>query len=199
MMLDADTIERGARVDFAELGQRYIASTRPASGQLLRFVDKMPMNFLYIGFIHLALPNAKIICLRRHPLDTCVSNFRQLFRLNHSYYGYANDLSDIAHYYILFDRLMAHWEEVLPGRVLQLQYEHVVDNQEQQTRRLLEFCGLPWEDACLNFHKNDSAIATASAVQAREPIYSSAKGRWKRYGHKLDDIKRQLEEAGLRI
>lgn len=198
-LLDADTIERGTRVDFAELGQRYLASTRPATGGTPRFVDKMPMNFLYIGFIHLALPNAKIVCLRRHPLDTCVSNFRQLFRLDHSYYGYAGDLSDTAHYYILFDRLMAHWREVLPGKVLELQYEDLVDNQEQQTRRLLEFCGLEWQDACLSFHENEAAIATASAVQAREPIYSDAKGRWKRYGNKLDAIKRQLEEAGIRV
>lgn len=196
-LLDRDTIEKGAGVNFAELGQRYLASTRPATGHTPRFVDKMPMNFLYIGFIHLALPNAKIVCLRRHPLDTCISNFRQLFRLDHTYYGYAGDLSDIAHYYILFDRLMAHWREVLPDKVLELQYERLIDDQERETRRLLEFCGLDWEEGCLSFDENAAAIATASAVQARQAIYSSAKGRWKRYGARLDPVKRELEAAGI--
>lgn len=198
-ILDADTVEKGARIDFSDLGQRYLASTRPATGQTSRFVDKMPMNFLYIGFILLALPDAKIVCLRRHPLDTCVSNFRQLFRLNQSYYGYACDLSDIAQYYIMFDRLMSHWDEVLPGKVLELHYEQLVGDQEQQTRRLLAFCDLEWEDACLNFHENKAPIATASAVQARQPIYPDSIGRWKRYGDKLDAIKKQLEAAGIEI
>ena len=198
-ILDPDAVDKGARVDFAELGQRYLAGTRPATGQTPRFVDKMPINFLYVGFILLALPNAKIVCLRRHPLDTCVSNFRQLFRLDQSYYGYACDLSDIARYYIMFDRIMSHWDEVLPGRVLQLQYEQLVDDQEQQTRRLLAFCDLEWEEACLNFHENKAPIATASAVQARKPIYSGAMGRWKRYGDRLEPIKKQLEAAGIEI
>jgi tetratricopeptide (TPR) repeat protein len=198
-ILDADTIERGARVDFAELGQRYLASARPATGRTPRFLDKMPMNFLYIGFISVALPNAKIICLRRHPLDTCVSNFRQLFRLDQSYYGYAYDLSDIAQYYILFDRLMSHWEQVFPGKILQLHYERLVENQEEKTRRLLSFCNLDWEDACLDFHENRAPIPTASAVQARQPMYAGAIGRWKRYGAKLAQIKQQLESAGIDV
>jgi hypothetical protein len=159
----------------------------------------MPMNLLYVGFILLALPNAKIVCVRRHPLDTCVSNFRQLFRLDQSYYGYACDLSDIAQYYIMFDRIMSHWDEVLPGKILQLQYERLVDDQEQQTRQLLAFCDLKWEDACLNFHENKAPIATASAAQARKPMYSSAVGRWKRYGDRLGPIKKQLEAAGIEI
>ena len=99
----------------------------------------------------------------------------------------------------MFDRLMSHWDEVLPGRVLQLQYEQLVDDQEQQTRRLLAFCDLEWEDACLDFHENKAPIATASAVQARKPIYSGAVGRWKRYGDRLEPIKKQLEAAGIEI
>jgi tetratricopeptide (TPR) repeat protein len=196
-ILDAETLRAAAGVDFAELGQRYLASTRPATGHTPRFVDKMPMNFFYIGCIALALPNAKIICLRRHPLDTCVANFRQLFRLNHSYYNYAHDLNDTADYYAMFDRLIAHWDAVLPGRVLQVRYEDVVAEQEAQTRRLLEYCGLPWEDACLAFHANAAPVATASAVQVREPIYSRSIGRWKRYGARLDPIRERLERAGI--
>ena len=198
-MFDKETVEKGLKVNFSELGQRYIASTRPATGQMARFVDKMPMNFFYIGFIHLALPNAKIVCLRRQPMDACLANFRQLFRLNHSYYNYAYDLSDIAEYYVLFDHLMGHWEALLPGRVLQIAYEDIVADQEAQTRRLLEFCDLDWEDACLDFHLNKSPIATASAVQARQPIYSGSIGRWKRYGGRLESMRKQLEAGGIEI
>ena len=198
-ILDADTVEQGAKLNFEELGQRYLASTRPATGRTAHFVDKMPMNFFYIGFIQRALPNARIVCLRRHPMDTCLSNLRQLFRLNHSYYNYAYDLSDIAEYYILFDRLMAHWDRALPGRVLQLHYEDLVADQEAQSRQLLEFCGLEWEDACLRFHENKSPIATASAVQARQPIYAGSMDRWKRYGERLDPLRKQLEAAGIEI
>jgi hypothetical protein len=145
------------------------------------------------------LPNAKIICLRRHPMDTCLSNFRQLFRLNHSYYNYAYDLSDVAEYYALFDHLMAHWERVLPNRVLQVNYEDVVADQEAQSRRLIDFCGLEWEDACLEFHTNTSPVATASAAQVREPIYSRSMGRWKRYGERLMPIRERLERAGILV
>jgi tetratricopeptide (TPR) repeat protein len=198
-ILDAETLRAGTAVDFAELGQRYLASTRPATGHTPRFVDKMPMNFFYVGFICLALPRAKIICLRRHPLDTCLANFRQLFRLNHSYYNYGYDLADTADYYVLFDRLIAHWERLFPGRLLQVRYEDVVTEQEVQTRRLLEYCGLGWEDACLEFHVNRSPVATASAVQVREPIYSRSMGRWERYGERIDPLKERLRAAGVDI
>jgi len=198
-ILDLETISAGVKVDTAELGQRYLASTRPATGRTPHFVDKMPMNFFYVGFINAALPNAKIICLRRHPMDTCLSNFRQLFRLNHSYYNYAYDLGDVAEYYAMFDRLMAHWERVLPGRMLQVYYEDVVADQEAQSRRLIEFCGLQWEDACLDFHSNKSPVATASAAQVREPIYSRSMGRWRRYGERLAPIRERLEREGIRV
>jgi tetratricopeptide (TPR) repeat protein len=198
-ILDPETIAAGSQVDPSELGQRYLASTRPATGHTPHFVDKMPMNFFYVGFISAALPNAKIICLRRHPMDTCLSNFRQLFRLNHSYYNYAYDLSDVAEYYALFDHLMAHWERVLPNRVLQVNYEDVVADQEAQSRRLIDFCGLEWEDACLEFHTNTSPVATASAAQVREPIYSRSMGRWKRYGERLMPIRERLERAGILV
>jgi tetratricopeptide (TPR) repeat protein len=199
LMLDVDTINKAAGSNFLELGQRYLATAGLATRDTPHFVDKMPMNFLYIGFIHLALPNAKIVCLRRHPLDTCVSNFRQLFRLEHSYYAYAYDLSDIAQYYIMFARLMSHWEELLPGKVLQVQYEQLVEDQEQQIRRLLEFCELDWEQACFDFHLNEAPIATASAAQVRQPIHAGSIGRYKRYGDRLEPIRRQLSAAGIGI
>jgi hypothetical protein len=155
----------------------------------------MPLNFLYAGFIAAALPQATIVCLRRDPLDTCLSNFRQLFALEYSYYNYAYDLLDTGRYYRQFDRLMAHWQRVLPGRILEVQYERIVADQEGQTRRLLEFCGLPWEDACLSFERNAAPVSTASAVQVREPLYGSAVGRWRRYEAQLGELKALLESG----
>ncbi len=196
-VLDEHTLERGVEVDFAALGAEYVASTRPLTGSTPRFVDKMPLNFFYIGFIHFALPKAKIICLRRGPLDTCLSNFRQMFAVGFSYYNYAYDLEDIGRYYAMFDRLMSHWADVLPGKVLQVAYEDLVRDQEAQTRRLLQFCGLDWEPRCLDFQDNAAPVATASAVQVRERLYDTSIGRWRRYADKLRPLIAQLEAEGI--
>jgi tetratricopeptide (TPR) repeat protein len=196
-VLDEETLERGMQTDFAALGEAYLASTRPLTGNTPRFVDKMPLNFFYIGFIHFALPHAKIVCLRRAPLDTCVSNFRQMFATGFSYYNYAHDLLDIGRYYAMFDRLIRHWDETLPGKVLQLAYEDLVRDQEAQTRRLLEFCGLDWEPQCLDFQDNTAPVATASAVQVRERLYVSSIERWRRYADKLEPLIDVLEAEGI--
>jgi tetratricopeptide (TPR) repeat protein len=198
-VLDERTLEAGMRVDAVSLGARYIESTRPLTGKTAHFVDKMPLNFFYIGFIHLALPSAKIICLRRHPLDTCLSNFRQMFALGFSYYNYAYDLADIGRYYAMFDRLIAHWTRVLPGKILQVQYEELVRDQEAQTRRMLDFCGLGWEERCLDFHDNAAPVATASAVQVRKRMYSTSIDRWRHYADSLQPLMRQLEADGISI
>lgn len=196
-MLDEDTLARAAGVDPAILGRQYIESTRPLTGGSPHFIDKLPHNFLYAGFIARALPSARMICLRRDPMDTVLGNFRQLFALTSPYYDYSFDLVDTARYYVLFDRLMAFWHERLPGRILEVRYEDVVRDQEAQTRRLLAHCGLPWDDACLAFEKNAAPVATASLVQVRSPIYDTSIGRWKRYGNGLDDALAVLREAGL--
>jgi tetratricopeptide (TPR) repeat protein len=165
----------------------YSQSNRPQG--LPQFTDKMPANFIHVGLIHLALPNAKFIDTRRHPLDACIGNFRQLFAQgkNHAY-----DLNECAEYYLDYVRVMNHWDEVLPGRVLRVNYEDVVANVETEVRRLLEYCELPWEDACLNFHQTSRAVNTASSEQVREPIYSDAVAYWKHYESKLDDVKEIL-------
>ncbi|WP_243733034.1 tetratricopeptide repeat-containing sulfotransferase family protein [Luteimonas yindakuii] len=196
-MLDEDTLARAAAVDPAELGRHYIESTRPLTGSTAHFIDKLPHNFLYAGFIARALPDAPLICLRRDPMDTTLGNFRQLFALSSPYYDYSFDLVDTARYYVLFDRLMAFWHERLPGRILEVRYEDVVRDQEAQTRRLLDHCGLAWDDACLAFEKNAAPVATASLVQVRSPIYATSIGRWKRYGNGLDDALAVLRDAGL--
>lgn len=198
-LLDPDTVGRARNADWRRLGEHYVASTRPATGHTPRFLDKLPHNFLYAGFIANALPNARIICLRRDPLDTCLSNFRQLFAQTSPYYDYSFDLLDTGKYYVLFDRLMAHWHRVFPGRILEVDYEALVDAQESSTQRLLQHCGLPWHDACLQFEQNPAPVATASAVQVRSPIYRNAVRRWKNYETQLQPLQDLLHEAGIPI
>jgi tetratricopeptide (TPR) repeat protein len=194
---DADTVARSSTVDWRKLGADYLASTRPETAVKPRFIDKLPHNFLYVGAIANALPNARIICLRRDPMDTCLSNFRQLFAPDSPYHDYSYDLLDIGRYYILFDRLMAHWKQAFPGRILEIDYEKIVDAQEDCSRGLLDFCGLTWNDACMHFEENAAPVTSASALQVREPIYRNALRRWKKYEAKLDDLQKLLTEAGL--
>lgn len=198
-LLDADTIQRGLTVDPRELGRAYVASTRPGTGGTPHFVDKLPHNFLYAGFIARALPNAPIICLRRDPVDTCLSNFRQLFAPGNPYYGYSYDLLDTGRYYQRFDRLVRHWQQLLPGRILEVDYEMLIADQEGQTRRLLAFCGLPWDDACLRFEDNAAPVATASVVQVREGLHRRSSGRWKHYSSELEGLRSMLREGGLSV
>lgn len=198
-LLDPDTIARGLRVDWRKLGDAYVASTRPGTGHTPHFVDKLPHNFLYAGFIARAFPQAKIVCLRRDPMDTCLSNFRQLFALTSPYYDYSFDLLDTGRYYLLFEQLMSHWRQVLPGRILEIDYEDIVNAQEASTRLLLDFCGLPWHDDCLRFENNQAPVATASAVQVRERLNRKSLGRWKRYEAQLGGLRSLLEGGGITI
>jgi hypothetical protein len=145
------------------------------------------------------LPQAKLVCLRRHPLDTLWSNYRHLFATGFSYYNYSYDLLDTAAYYALFDRLMRFWSERFPGRILEVRYEALVDGQEHQTRRLLEHCGLSWDSRCLRFHENEAAVATPSATQVRQPLYRGALGRWRSYAEYLEPARRYLEENGVTV
>lgn len=186
-------------LDWEELGRDYVAGTRPGTGHTRRFVDKLPHNFLYAGFIARALPHAKIVCLRRNPLDTCLSNFKQLFALDSPYFDYSFDLMDTGRYYVMFDRLMAHWHRVLPGRILEVRYEDLVEDQQAATHRLLEFCDLEWNDACLRFETNEAPVATASAVQVRAPMNRNSIGRWKRYEPELAALRALLEDAGIPV
>lgn len=190
---------RGQRIDWRALGQGYLHSTRPNTGHTPRFTDKLPHNFLYAGFIARALPNARMICLRRDPMDSCFSNFRQLFNLASPNYDYAFDLLDTGRYYLQFERLMAHWQRVLPGRILQVAYEDIVQSQEATSRKLLGFCDLPWEEAVLQFERNAAPVATASAVQVRSPIYRSSLHRWRRYEQQLQPLCALLEAGGVRV
>ena len=147
-----------------------------------RVTDKMPSNYYFAGLIHLALPNAKIIHTVRDPVDTCVSCFSKLFSAeqNHTY-----DLAELGRYYRRYERLMEHWRRVLPaGRILDVRYEDVVADLEGEARRIIAYCGLPWDDRCLSFHATDRPVRTASATQVRQPIYAarSAAGGSTRHG-----------------
>ena len=189
---------------WAALGRSYIDETRKYRRGASHFVDKMPNNFASIGLLSLALPNAIFINTRRHPLDTCLSCYKQLFAKGQPF---TYDLTELGEYYLQYDRLMAHWHAVLPGRVLDLQYEQMVADQAGQTRRLLDFCGLPWEDACLRFHETERAIRTASSEQVRLPIYDDSIGIWKNYERELAPLIGILQrvlpplgrDAGLRL
>nr|GAT44054.1 sulfotransferase [Mycena chlorophos] len=197
--LDAQLIAQAHRLDYHRLGLRYVDSTRPQTALKPRFIDKLPHNFLYLGLIAKALPNAKIICLRRHPLDTCLSNFREAFLETSAFHGYSFDLLDIGRFYIQFERIMAHWRKVLPGRIMEVDYETLVAQQEPVTRKLLAHCGLGWHDACLRFEQNTSAVATASTVQVREAMHARAVGRWQQYKPWLQPLEQLLNAAGIAI
>lgn len=175
-----------APANFAALGRDYLdyAQMHRRSGAP-RFIDKMPNNFPSIGFLSLILPEAKIIDARRHPLDACLSCYRQLFAKGQAF---TYDLTEIGEYYLQYQRMMDHWHEVLPGRVLTVQYEEVVSDFEAQARRLLEFCGLPWEDACLRFYESDRPVRTPSSEQVRQPIYDRSVGHWRNFEPQLDEL-----------
>jgi tetratricopeptide (TPR) repeat protein len=161
----------------AEIGRLYEARLRQEAPVAPRISDKFLHNFLYCGLIALALPRARIIHTVRDPIDTCLSIYSKLFVGHHPY---AYDLAELGRYYRAYGQLMAHWRRVLPeGMIIDLPYESVVDDLEGQTRRLLAHCGLPWDESCLNFHRTDRAVRTASATQVRQPIYRSSVGRWR--------------------
>lgn len=196
-MFSPAVIERAGQMDGYRLGLRYIDSTRPQTANKPRFVDKLPYNFLYLGIIANTLPHARIICLRRHPLDTCLSIFRELFSKDSPYHRFAFDLLDIGRFYIQFERMMAHWRGVFPDRFMEIVYETIVTDQEVASRRLIDYCGLPWNDACLRFEHNPAAVATASTAQVRAPIYTTSMRRWERYREQLSPLEKLLNEAGI--
>jgi tetratricopeptide (TPR) repeat protein len=172
-----------------ELGREYLDRTRIQREDAPFFIDKMPNNFLHVGLISLILPNAKIIDARRHPMAACFSGFTQLFAQGQTFtYG----LKNIGRYYRDYVDLMDHWDEVLPGKVLRVQYEEMVSDTENQVRRMLRHCGLPFEENCLEFHRTDRAVRTASSEQVRQPIYSGALEHWRNYEPHLDELKEVL-------
>ena len=201
----AQTLRRGERISntkhypgvlrnldpsqLSEFGQKFIEDTRIHRGSAPFFIDKMPNNFRHIGLINLILPNAKIIDARRHPMGCCFSGFKQLFAEGQDFtYG----LEEIGTYYKDYVQLMDHWDKVLPGKVLRVQYEDVVEDLDTQVRRILDYCGLDFEDSCISFHETERSVRTPSSEQVRQPIYQSGVEQWKNFDEFLDPLKEAL-------
>jgi hypothetical protein len=188
--------EKSLQVDPAELGKAYLDATRPQTGHTRRFTDKMPLNYLYAGLIHRALPGARIVALMRHPLDTCYAMYRVLFK---SAYPFSYDLTDLGRYYVAWHRLMQHWQAVIGDAWLTVRYENLVANQDEVTRRVLSHCGLEWEAACRDFHNQTTAVSTASAVQVRRPLYATSIGKWRHYEAQLAPLRDFLQASGIAV
>lgn len=178
---DRDWLAYGEQ--YLEESRRYRLTNRPI------FTDKLPNNFPFVGLIHLILPNAKIINARRHPFDSCLGGYKQLFGQGQNF---TYDLLDLAHYYQQYDTTTKHWHEVLPGKVLDVHYEETVTDLENQVRKILAHCDLPFEESCVRFHETRRPVNTASSEQVRQPIYTGALGKWRRYEKHLGVLQKQL-------
>lgn len=190
----AEVIRSAADVDVEALGETYLAAIRHQRGTRPRFVDKLPINYLYLGLIAKALPNARIVHVVRDPIDSCFASYKQLFA---DAYYHSYDQLETARHHIRYRRLMDHWRAALPGRFIDVAYEDVVANLEREARRVIDYLSLPWEDACLNFHTNAAAVTTASAIQVREPVYRRSVARWRCYETQLQPMIETLRAAGL--
>ena len=197
LVLDEAVIREASVKDPLEIGSYYLASLRGRIDPEKRFLDKLPHNFIYIGFILNALPAAKIVCVNRNPMDVVISNFRQLFSITSSYYNYHYDITNTAMYYTLFYDLMLYWKNVFEGRIYEVSYEKLTEEPELVVRGLLDNLGLEWEPQCLEFHKNISSVATASTMQVRQPLYRTSVGRWKNYANQLEGLKVIFDRVGI--
>lgn len=171
------------------MAKQYIHVINLLASDALRVTDKMPHNFLHLGLIALLFPNARIIHCQRDPMDTCLSNYFQNFSAG---LDFADDLADLGQHFREYDKLMQHWKQVIGLPILEINYEDLVNKQEAETRRLLEFLDLPWDDRCLSFHKAERVVGTASYNQVREPLYTKSVARWKHYEPHLDELKKAL-------
>jgi len=172
-------------------GEAYVRRLRDINGSAKRVVDKMPGNFFFVGLIKKILPNAKIIHATRNPMDICLSNYSRLFNET---MPFAYDLGDLGRYYRNYDRLMKHWADVLPaGSFLEMKYEEIVEDVEGQAHRLIDYCGLEWQDSCLEFHKNKRLVKTASIAQVRRPIYKSSVERAQLFGKHLQPLRDAID------
>jgi hypothetical protein len=191
-----ELIARSADLDFAALGRDYLDKVRRAGVEAVRFTDKMPLNYLYCGLIQRALPNAKIVHVTRQPMAACYSMYKTLFKDG---YPFSYDLREIARYFIGYRRLMDHWQAAAPGTIYPLSYEALVADQRGETRKLLEYCGLEWQEACVEFHSNPMPTTTASASQVRRRMYDSSVSQWRHYAPELMDLRGMLRDAGIAV
>jgi tetratricopeptide (TPR) repeat protein len=193
-----DTVfERAGELDWKTLGESYLAAARLHVGESPRFIDKYPLNFTLAGPILTAFPRARIINLTRNPMDTCFSNYKLLFRLGTALHSY--DLQTMGEYYCLYREMMLHWHSCLPGKILDVSYESLVTQAEQETRRVCEFLELDWQPACLEFYKSGGAVATASTTQVRKPINTGSLQKWRKFERHLQPLAEFFEARGIEI
>jgi tetratricopeptide (TPR) repeat protein len=189
-----ELIARSADLDFAALGRDYLDRAKYAAAGSERFTDKMPLNYLYCGLIRRALPKAKIVHVFRSPMAACYAMYKTLFKDG---YPFSYDLTEIARYYIGYRRLMDHWQRTLPGAIHSIGYERLVADPLDEIRKLLDCCGLEWQDSCAEFHKNPAPTTTASAAQVRRPLYDSSVSQWRHYAEELAEMRGLLNAAGI--
>lgn len=189
-----EMIEALVQRDLGPVARDYLNSVRYRLGQEPMFIDKLPFNILYLGFIAKAWPEARIIHMVRNPMDSCFSMYKQVFTWA---YQFSYSLEGLGRYFLAYDRLSRHWREVLGDRVIEVEYESLVADQEGQTRLLLDRLGLPFEEACLQFDRNQAPSTTASSVQVRDKVYTGSVRRWKRFEQQLQPLRKQLEKAGI--
>jgi hypothetical protein len=191
--INSSQIRAAASRDPASIAAAYMEAVRHRLDGSRFFIEKLPENVLYLGFVAKAWPNAKIVHLRRHPMDACFAMYKQ------SYFRFAYSLADLGEYYLAYDRLSRHWRETLNSRMIELHYEDLVTDQETQTRRLLDGLGLDFEEACLYFDANAAPVATASSVQVREKVHSRSVQKWKKFEAQLQPLRKRLEEGGVQL
>lgn len=191
--LTPEVIGAVSRKPARSIADGYMEAISYRLGEAEFFIDKLPENVLHLGFIAKSWPQARIVHLRRHPMDACFAMYKQ------SYFKFAYSLDDLAKYYLAYERLSRHWRRVLGDRLREVQYERLVGNPEQEIRHLLDYIGLPFEEACLRFEENVSAVATASSVQVRERMHTRSVGRWQKFGTHLEPLRRQLEAGGVAL
>lgn len=194
--MSVEMIQAVATKDMSQIASGYLEKVDYLLGKTPMFVDKLPYNFLYIGFIAKAFPDARIVCLTRNPMDTCFSMYKQPFTWA---YRFSYNLSDLGNYYIAHQRLYNHWKDLLGDRIIEIDYESLVRDQAAQTRSLLSRSGLEFEEACLNFDTNTTASMTASSVQIREKVHARSVNRWRQFETQLSPLRKQLENAGISI
>lgn len=184
------------RIDFAALGEAYHNSAKPLSGEYAHFVDRLPVNFMYAGLIHLALPKAKIILVERDPMDNCYTAFKTLFP---GAYPYSYDMDELANYFVAYSQLMEHWQAIMPDVIFKVRYEDLVTRPKPTTEDLLEHCDLSFEQACLDFYSDSEDATTASAVQLRHELRAKSIGHWRNYSDQLQPVAQILRKGGVQI
>jgi len=192
----AELIPASLKLSMQQLGESYVESTRGITDGAPRFIDKLPFNYLNVGLIRMALPNAKIIHVTRNPMDTCYAVFKTLFQRA---YPFSYDLEDLGKYFVAYQRLMDHWYRLFPESMCTISYETLVEDSENESRRLIEYCGLDWEHQLSRFYESEAPSTTASASQVRQPVYRSSVEKWRNYERELQPLAETLQTANAEI